>query len=85
MECPKCESKAIVADTKNYRHKPGEPITQIRVYVCTNPECLNSFTYRNTYLDIADRRDAFKFLTRYEREKQRRLTGQRELKLEEES
>lgn len=84
MECPKCESEARVIDTKSYRFKPGEPLSQVRVYGCTNWDCLHAFTYRNTYLGEADRRDVSKFLKRYERAMQQKKTGQLNMHLEEE-
>jgi hypothetical protein len=85
MECPKCQSKSIVIDTKNFRHKAGEPISQVRVYGCTNWNCLHCFTYRNTYLNELERRDVAKFIRRYERDLEKKRTGQGELKLEEKS
>jgi len=66
MECPKCEAKALVMETKRYRTRPGEPVSEVRTYACTNWECLHAFTYRNTYLDEAGRRDVARFLKRYE-------------------
>tara|TARA_Y100001935_G_scaffold253785_1_gene260962 strand:- start:167011 stop:167265 length:255 start_codon:yes stop_codon:yes gene_type:complete len=83
MECPKCQSKAIVIDTKNFRYKAGEPLTQVRIYACTNWDCLNAFTYRNTYLDEVKRRDVAKFLKRYEREQRLQETQQHELEIDE--
>lgn len=83
MECPKCEEKAIVADTENYRYNPGEPLTQIRVYVCTNMECLHAFTYRNTFLSAAERRDAKKFIKRYRKQEEDRRKRQSQLEFEE--
>jgi hypothetical protein len=83
MECPKCEADARVIDTKSYRHNPGEPLTQVRVYACTNWDCLHAFTYRNTYLGEAERRDAAKFLRRIEKQLEDQQSGQQTLELEE--
>lgn len=69
MICPKCNAKVIVAETRPYI-PPGESIlSEIRVYVCQNLNCLHSFTYRNIYLGENKRRDVIKHLQAYERMK----------------
>lgn len=84
MECPECESQAICVDTEKYRHNPGEPLTVIRTYACTNPECLEGFMYRSTYLKKAERLDAKKFIARYQRDLEDRRTGQTKMEMEDE-
>ncbi len=76
MECPKCESKAMVADIRRYRKKAGEPLYEIRTYVCSNYACLHAFTYRNSYLDEAGRIDAKRWLDSYHRRNEEKDTAQ---------
>jgi len=76
MECPKCGNRAYVTKKYEYRHKAGEPLEEIRVYVCENMTCLHSFAYRNTYLEPRERTDAERFLKRI---KAKEKTNQEEL------
>lgn len=69
MECPKCEHKAVVAYKRPYRLTQGDPLFEIRVYVCENLDCMYSFSYRNQYLGPNERFDAAKFLRAYEKQK----------------
>jgi len=79
MVCFKCGSKCLVAETREYI-PPGESqLSEIRVYVCTNYDCLTSFTYRNTFLNENKRRDVKKHLDAYERMKQKQLENQTDL------
>lgn len=80
MTCPKCESIAVVAEgPRIYRRKHGDPIEEVRVYVCRNWECLYSFMYRNTFVKEMERRDAAKFLKAYEKQLEKQRSGQEEL------
>jgi hypothetical protein len=78
MECPKCESKAIVYDTKKYRYNAGEPITEVRSYACTNLKCQFAFAYKNTFMGERERFDVERFLRQYEKQKAQ-AAGQSEL------
>lgn len=84
MECPECGAESIVAYRREYRHEQGEPLTEVRAYVCKNPIEPHAFLYRNSYLRRADRLDAARFMRQYERQRERSLTGQEEMDFEDE-
>ena len=71
MECPKCGKKAIVAYKQEYRQLQGEPITEVRAYVCTDFNCMETFAYRNTYIGPRERLDAERFLRKYNEQKEK--------------
>jgi len=71
MECPECGSKAVVAYKREYRQAWGEPTSEVRAYVCTDLECMNTFAYRNTYIGKRERLDAKKFLRQYNAQKEK--------------
>ena len=72
MECPECGKKAIVAYKQEYRQNQGEPISEVRTYVCMDIECAESFAYRNTYMGKRERLDAKKFIRQYNKQTQTR-------------